>query len=384
MKPKTKNNLITCPFIKLKKEETNQFIDLIKKHFGSKPIIEYRYKFIKESDFILIPLSIIYFKEIEHFLTCNKAIDFEFTYREPSKNPKFKFRTIEDVLKEGNHKWPSNLIPKSYDMIGSIAIVEFPNLTDLPNKREDIFKKEVAKAIVVVNKSIQIVYEKASQVKGEYRLRDLQLLYGIDDPETIHKENYAVFKLNVKKAYFTPRLVNERNRIANSFIKKDELIVDMFAGVGPFSIQIAKKHDVLIYAFDINFDAYNYLKENISLNRVVNKVLPYNIDVRGLLNSDNQLGDSLKRKVDRIIMNLPEKSLEFLEMACYLIKKRGGIIHNYQFCTKPKPIELAIERFNSCLTQYKYQIKKIINANTVKSYSPTSDLVSLDVEVISK
>ena len=384
MGSKTRNNQEVSPFIKLKKEDTNQFINLIKEQFGSKPIIEYKYIFIKERDYILIPLNQKSIKEIEHFLEGIKLIDHDIVYRGAIKNPKFKYKTIEDVLHEEAPKWSSNLIPKSYDIIGSIAVVEFPNLMNLSNKERVIFKIDVAKAILLVNKSINTVYEKASQIKGKYRLRNLQLLYGIDDPETIHRENYAVFKVNLKKAYFTPRLVTERKRIVESPIAKGELIVDMFAGVGPFSIQIAKKHDVQIYAFDINLDAYKYLKENICLNRVESKVFPYNIDTKILLNSDNKLANSLKGKVDRIIMNLPEKSLDFLEIACYLIKKSGGIIHNYQFCSKPNPGEQAIKQFSQILTQCKYQIKEIIHVNTVKSYSPISDLISLDVEVISK
>lgn len=384
MTPKTNNNSKYMPFIKLKKEDTSYFIALIKKQFESKPIIEYKYLFIKEGDIVLIPLNSKYQQEIEHFLDSNKSIDFEITYREASKNPKFKFKTIEDVLKSTTLKWSSELIPKSYDMIGSIAIVEFPSLMTLSNKKKLIFKKEVAKAIQKVNKSIKTVYEKKSKVKGEYRLRDLQLLYGIEDPETIHKENYAIFKVNVKKVYFTPRLVNERKRVTNSPIKNGELIVDMFAGVGPFSIQIARTHKVLIYAFDINFDAFNYLKENISLNHVESKVLPYNIDISKLMEKDNQLGHKLKGNAERIIMNLPEKSLDFLEIACFLLKKSGGIIHNYQFCTKPDPNEIAIKKFTKSLTKYNYKIKKIIHVNTVKSYSPLSDLISLDVEVVSK
>ncbi|MFW9928668.1 MAG: class I SAM-dependent methyltransferase family protein [Candidatus Thorarchaeota archaeon] len=307
----------------------------------------------------------------------------ELVYRDAIKSPKFKYKTIEDVLKEIAPKWPINLIPKSYDIIGSIAIIDFSDLDDLQDKEKIYFKKDVAKAIKLVNKSVKSVYEKASQVKGKYRLRKLKILYGEDHPETIHKENYTVFKVNVKKAYFTPRLVNERKRIANSPIKKGELIVDMFAGVGPFSIQIAKKRDVQIHSFDINSNAYEYLKTNIILNHVENVVVPHNINVKTLLKGDSQISTILRNKADRIIMNLPERSLYFLDVACFLIKKSGGIIHNYQFCDKPNPIQLAIEHFSQNLKKHDYQIKEILHTGVVKSYSPRSDLVSLDVKVIS-
>lgn len=369
-------------FIKLKKENVQKFLDSIQKQFRSKSIIEYRYKFLKERDFILIPLNKKFIKEVKNFLDTN-LIFYELVYRDAIKSPKFKYKTIDDVLKEIAPKWPINLIPKSYDIIGSIAIIDFSDLDDLQDQEKIYFKKDVAKAITLVNKSVKSVYEKASQVKGEYRLRKLKILYGEDHPETIHKENYAVFKINVKKAYFTPRLVNERKRIASSPIKKGELIVDMFAGVGPFSVQIAQKKEVQIYSFDINSNAYEYLKSNIILNHVENVIVPNNVNVKTLLKGDSHLGTILGNKVDRIIMNLPERSLNFLDVACFLIKKSGGIIHNYQFCDKPNPIQLAIEHFSQNLTKHDYHIKEILHTGVVKSYSPNSDLVSLDVKVIS-
>jgi len=376
------NNQQKIPFIRLNKEDAQYLIDSIHKQFGSKSIIEYKYKIIKEKSKVLIPLKRKYINELASYLEERASINYNLIYRKAIINPRFKYKTIKDVLKEKSPKLPSNLIPNSYDTIGSIAIVEFPHLTNLSNKEILVYKTTIAKAITIVNKSIDSVYEKASQIKGEYRLRKLQLLYGNDNPETIHRENYSVFKVNVKTAYFTPRLVNERRRIANSPFNKGELIIDMFAGVGPFSIQIAKKHDVRVYAFDINLDAYKYLKENIILNQLENTVFPFNIDTKELLEYDNQLGNSLKGKADRIIMNLPEKSLEFLDVACFLINESGGIIHNYQFCPKPNPAEIAVERFTEALTHYKYQIENIIHINTVKSYSPTSDLISLDIKII--
>jgi tRNA (guanine37-N1)-methyltransferase len=370
-------------FLKLKKEKVQSFIDSIQKQFESRSIIDYRYKFVKESDFVFIPLNKKFITVVKNLLDTN-LIDHELVYRDAIKSPKFKYKTIEVALKENAPKWPIDLIPKSYDIIGSIAIIEFSDLDDLQNREKIYFKKEVAKAITLVNKSVKSVYEKASEVKGEYRLRKLKILYGKDHPETIHKENYAVFKVNVKKAYFTPRLVNERKRIANSPFRVGELIVDMFAGVGPFSIQIAQKKNVQIYSFDINSIAYKYLTNNIILNHVENLIVPYNIDVKALLKPDSELGSILRNKVDRIIMNLPERSLNFLDVACFLIKKSGGIIHNYQFCNKPNPIKLAIEHFYQNLTKHDYQIKEILHTSVVKSYSPSSDLVSLDVKVISK
>ena len=67
---------------------------------------------------------------------------------------------------------------------------------------------------------------------------------------------------------------------------------------------------------------------------------------------------SLKGKVDRIIMNLPEKSLDYTDVVCFLMKETGGILHNYQFCEKPKQIEKAIINLKSKLNELKQNLLK--------------------------
>jgi tRNA (guanine37-N1)-methyltransferase len=153
----------------------------------------------------------------------------------------------------------------------------------------------------------------------------------------------------------------------------------MFAGVGTFSIQIAKTNNVKIHAFDVNPYAFEYLRENTSLNKYKGEIYPNNIDVKELLEIDNQLGNKLHYKADRTIMNLPERSIEFLDVACYLTKKSGGNLHFYQFSEKPKPIEKTIKNLESTLTQYEWEIESIIESKVVKHYSPKSDLVVLDL-----
>jgi len=238
-----------------------------------------------------------------------------------------------------------------------------------------------AKALVEVNKIVKTVYEKKSEVKGKYRLKELQPIFGVDNPETLHKENHCIFKLDVKNTYFTPRLVFERKRLSLLRFAKNELIVDMFAGVGPISIQIARNKDVKIYSFDINPAAHKYLIENIKLNKLKGEILAYNIDIVDLIKLSNELGINLKNRVDRIIMNLPEQSINYVDIACFLMKKTGGILHFYQFCEKPNPIEKGIENLRTKLKMMGWHIEEVINSKIVKPFSPKSDLIVADVKI---
>jgi tRNA (guanine37-N1)-methyltransferase len=308
-------------------------------------------------------------------------IDFQIVSKEGVLNLNYKNKTLFEALEKEISPVNRELVPKSYDIIGHIAIIELDKINLSINEDLKFLKKKIAKALINVNKKIKTVYEKKSEIKGSYRLRELELLYGEDDSETIYRENNCIFKLDVKRMYFTPRLVYERRRIASSPINEYETIVDMFAGVGPFSIQIAKQHQVLIYAFDLNPHAFKYLKENIKLNNIKGKIFPYNIDVKNICCDTDDLGNMLHNQVDRIIMNLPESSLNFIDVVCYLMKKSGGILHIYQFCEKSDPMKKAIENLRTKLNGSNWSIEKIFECKVVKTYSPKSDLVVIDAAI---
>ncbi|TFG24916.1 MAG: class I SAM-dependent methyltransferase family protein [Promethearchaeota archaeon] len=373
------NNTKDIQYLKIKKENGQTLIKLLNKNFKNQKIIDKKHKILRENDYILFPLI-----ENKDFLdklieSIGKTCDFQLVSKRAIPNPKYKYKSLQDFLK---NKIPDRylfLIPKSYDILGDIAIIEYDKSGSYDKEEINSFKEKIAKAITITNKRVKTVYEKSSQIKGKYRIRELTLLYGENKSEIIYKENKCIFKLDVKRTFFTPRLIFERRRIASSNIKPNEIIVDLFAGVGPISIQIAKKYNVIIYSFDINPDAFNYIMENIKLNKMKGKVIPYNLDIKSLLDPSNKLGKSLKGKADRIIMNLPEKSLEYTDVVCFLMKKTGGILHNYQFCEKPKQIEKSLKNLKSKLNELNWFVEKELNAKIVKSYSPKSDLIALDL-----
>ncbi|MFX0076998.1 MAG: class I SAM-dependent methyltransferase family protein [Candidatus Hermodarchaeota archaeon] len=375
------NNDRNTQFLKVKKESANKLLNLIKSRYRDNQIINKRKKIIQIEDYILFPL--IKSGEEINKLVENETIDFvcEIVNTKAEFDPNYKFRTIEEALATELPENIINLIPKSYDIIGNIAIIEFDRFTSLHQDKASSYKKAVAEAIIKVNKKVETVYEKTSEVKGKFRLKELQLLVGNDNPETTHKENNCTFKLNVKNMYFTPRLVFERKRLSLLNFTKNEVIVDMFAGVGPISIQIAKTNEVQIYSFDINPMAYRYIVENVNLNKLRGNVLTYNMDVAELMKSSNELGNILKENVDRVIMNLPEQSMNYLDTACFLTKKSGGLLHFYQFCEKPNSIENGIEKLSSILNKLGWRLEEILNSKIVKPFSPKSDLIVVDAKI---
>jgi tRNA (guanine37-N1)-methyltransferase len=228
--------------------------DKIRRILLNHSLIKLDLKIKRIGDYVYIPLinepddELI--NEIEGYNY--KLVDTEFEIH--TKGPK----SLKDYLKNKIDPEIIEEIKKSFDIIGEIVILEIPD-------EFDEYKYIIGEAALKFTKR-KAVYRKTSKIKGIIRTRELEHLAGEDNSVTIHREFGSRFKLDVKKVYFSPRLATERRRISKQ-VENNELIVDMFAGIGPFSISIAKEHEVKLFAVDINPDAYKYLKENIKLNK---------------------------------------------------------------------------------------------------------------------
>ena len=276
---------------------------------------------------------------------------------EPIKKVAHNF---SELLEDELSKSEIENLRTSFDTIGDIVILEIPD--DLINK-----KQMIGDAALEFTKR-KSVYMKKSAIKGTTRVRELEFLSGNDDSITIHKEHGARLKLDVREVYFSPRLATERKRVMES-VKNGEKILDMFCGIGPFPIVIAKNKNVDITAVDINDKAIKYLNENIKLNKLKGNIKTYCGDVRDVANSFNT-------KFDRIIMNLPGLAYTFLDVSVDLIKN-GGIINYYEFSDS---YEQGIERLNKAANNVGKKVE-IINTRKVKSTSPGEWHIAIDGKI---
>ncbi len=366
-------------YIRIKKQNGQKLLDLIKN--SNRRIINPNYRIEYEEDYIFFPLI------SENLIDVNSDFS-ELRYKIIERNGKSKIlkrkRNLVDYLSNTLPEQILYLMPKSYDIIGEIAIVEFDRFDKIEAKDLTLYKKKIAEALIKINSQVKSVYEKKSEISGKFRLRDLGLILGIENSETLYRENKTGYRLDVKKVFFSPRLNFERKRISHSDFFQDEKIVDMFAGVGPFSIQIAKINPVKIFAFDINPIAFRYMKENVEINKVNDKVNCFNLDVKDLIKPGNEIGNMIHNKIDRIIMNLPEMSFNFLDITCYLMKQSGGILHFYSFADKENSFDIVCKRLNHHLGENHSKIDLLINQRVVKAYSPKMDLIVIDCVIKSK
>jgi len=257
-----------------------------------------------------------------------------------------------------------NKLPTSYDIIGDIALIKLQN--DLM-----YFKKEIGDAIISTHKNIRTVCL-VKPVSGEFRTRKIEIIAGDKKTETCHREYGLNFYLDVKKTYFSPRLANERRRISE-LVKPNETVVDMFTGVAPFSIMIAKyAKPEIVFAVDKNKDAIQYAQKNITVNRVLDKIELIQDDAKKLVNILSKYSMS----ADRVIMNLPFSSYNFFETALKIIKNQATI-HYYDIQhedkIKERITQLSSLAHNNNFKFVNYNIKKI------KSYSPHEFYIGIDI-----
>ena len=248
----------------------------------------------------------------------------------------------------------------SFDTIGEVVILEIPE--NLKSK-----KQLIGDAALKFTKR-RSIYMKKSAVKGTTRVRDLEFLSGVDDSVTIHKEHGARLKMDVREVYFSPRLATERKRVMEN-VKNGEKILDMFCGIGPFPIVIARNKNVDITAVDINPEAIVYLNENIRLNKLKGNIKTCCGDVR-------EVSKCFKTKFDRIIMNLPGLAYTFLDVSVNLIED-GGTINYYEFSDS---YESGIKRLENACSQVGKKAE-ILNCRKVKSTSPGEWHVAIDAKI---
>jgi len=281
-------------------------------------------------------------------------------------------RSVEDIVG----------FKPSYEIIGDIAV-----LTDVIN---EVNEQLIAHALMNLHKNIKVVAKRISPVGGVFRKRKMKIIAGENRTETMHRENGCKYQLDLEKVYFNPRLASERNRVAAQVRVSKEEIIDMFAGVGSFSVQVAKRaHQSHVTAIDINPDAIRYLRENIKLNGIKN--------IEAIEGDVREIYVKFRNKADRIIMNLPKSAYLFLREALSMLNPQGGIIHFYDVESsysyaggeKRKSLETAIAKAKenlaakieeACECEHFHSLE-ILEARKVKPYAPYAYIIGIDAMV---
>lgn len=326
----------------------------LRKRLARRGMVQKDRRIFDRDGFVLIPLAdtadLSFVAELGGEVVEGEAVH-RTTYRSPYEVV-LETVNLPEVLKPR--------LPRRFELLGDVVLVRLPPEL-LP------YRKEIGRAYAHALGARTVVRESAL-IHGAFRAPEVEILYG-NGTETVHFENGIYYKLDVSKVMFSSGNIDEKLHMA-SLDCRGETVVDMFAGIGYFTLPLAVHAKASrIIACEINPDAFHYLQENVRLNGVEDIVEPFHGDNRELL------GEGI---ADRVVMGYVGTTHRFLPKAFSLVKK-GGVIH-YQD-TFPLVVfpQQAYDRLDTAAGTRSYQILRV---HEVKSYSPGVSHMVMDVLVM--
>ncbi|OIT23842.1 PREDICTED: tRNA (guanine(37)-N1)-methyltransferase 1 [Nicotiana attenuata] len=246
------------------------------------------------------------------------------------------------------------IVPSAFETVGHIAHL---NLRDehLP------YKKLIAKVVLDKNKpKIQTVANKIDAIHNDYRTMQLEVLAGNHSLVTTVVENGLYFDVDLATVYWNSRLATERQRLLSCFTH-DDVVCDVFAGIGPIAISAAKKVKY-VYANDLNPSAVEYLERNCVRNKLERKIEIFNMDGRRFI--DSIFASEKTRAITQVVMNLPNDAAEFLDSFRGIFGKRNKgtrftlpRIHVYGFSKAQDPEFDFHEQIRIALSEVAFEVE---------------------------
>jgi tRNA (guanine37-N1)-methyltransferase len=320
--------------------------ELVRKKLSEMGLLDVSLRVKRSGGSVLFPIMSADVGDIGH-----QIVEDDFEERKASVADYSRLVEVPDELRE--------LLPTSFDIIGDVAVIRLPDEL-LP------YSLEVGAGLCRVFPRLRAVALDKG-VKGEMRVRELEVIAGDENTETTHTEFGIHLLVDPAKAYFNPRLANERMRVA-SLVREGEVVLDMFAGVGPFSIMIAKHaRPSVVYAIDINPDAVSYMRRNVELNKA-DRVIAMEGDARQVIFD--------LPNVDRIVMNLPHSAIDFFADAITRLNF-GGTIHIYHICDRGD-IDAVVDKLLVTARGMGMEVE-VTRKEELKTYSPSMSVYSVDL-----
>ncbi len=305
----------------------------------------------EEGNFLEIPVTEAAYDSVESFLVLEQ------------KNPEFleNPNSLKESLKGSLSEPELALVPAGWQILGNIIIVSIPEI--LEDK-----KTRIAEALLSMYPRCRTVVRDFG-IEGQFRQPKRELLLG-SGTETIHKEHSCFFKQDVTKVMYSKGNLEERKRMSR--LGEGEVIVDMFAGIGYFSIPMAvHSRPKKITGIEINPESFAYLEENIRLNKVEDIFVP----VCGDCSKVTPEGTA-----DRVLMGYVGTTHHYLGQAIKALKKNGGILHYHETVPESLARTRPQERIKkaACALGRKVEILEI---RRIKKYSPGVLHVVVDARI---
>ena len=310
-------------------------------------------KISKDGDFRLIPINDGTEEEIESM--CYEIQEGP-AYTMERRSPQERILAeLEDLPESVRSK-----LPMRWEYVGNIVILKLD--ASCIEHRERIGE---AYARIL---SASTICADIEGVSGEFRRPSMDILYG-NETESVRLENGILYEFDVNRIMFASGNIDERSRM-KELDCKGETVVDMFSGIGYFTLPIAKLTDARkVFACEKNPESYHYLFRNILRNDVQDEVIPLLGDNRDILG---------KRFADRILMGYVQTTSDFLPKALEIIKP-GGMIHYHDTFYVNEHRKRIEDIFTENVGPRDFSIEGI---REVKSFAPSVSHYVADVRIL--
>lgn len=293
--------------------------------------------------------------------------------------------SIEDIFR--------SVLPTD-EMEGMSSFTKIGHIVHI-NMREHLipYKSLIGDVLLEKVHNCRTVVNKTNAIESTYRNFQMEILAGEDDMMTTLKENTCSFTFDFSKVYWNSRLSTEHERIVK-MLEKNDVLFDVFAGVGPFSVPAAKKR-CTVFANDLNPESFKYLNENSRKNKVPHDCFQsYNLDGREFIErivKVNLIKYFKEKKRIFIVMNLPALATDFLNAFTGLLNQNDldfmeiePIVYVYCFTKGENYTELARELVNKSFGfDVNRNIVEIFRVRTVSSLKEMMRVcLRLDKEIL--
>lgn len=279
--------------------------------------------------------------------------------------PAFDFRPRDEAPKSYQELLPERLrgdAPRAFDVLGEIAIVKVP-----PGLQAEA--AAIGEALLAFVPGCRAVFHD-NGVKGKFRVRDLHRIAGGGGTATTIQENGLRLQVDPGRAYFSPRLAEERAREA-ALINAGEHVVDLFGGIGALAI-LAATRGARVTCIDLNPDACDLARDNVAQNGVADAVT--------IVADDARAAGPAAAPAHRIVMNLPHGAAAFLDTAAATLGATGTIhLHEIMEADAQADREAAI--LQALIDAGR--TARIVARRVVRAYSTTQRHMVFDIEVTS-
>lgn len=253
-------------------------------------------------------------------------------------------------------------LPRSWERLGRVLVLPLPATLDP-------WRAQVAEAYARELRC-EAVLRDAGPIQGALREPVREVLWG-EGTETVHLEGGVRFAMDAARVMWSKGNVEERQRLP-PLVQDGEVVVDLFAGIGYFSVPIAAKaRPARVVACEANPVSFAYLQRNAALNRCEARLEAHLGDCRAT---------APQGVADRVLMGYTVDTEDFLPTAIAALKPEGGIVHYHEACPAHLWRERPLARVEAAC-EAEGRRAALRTQHVVKNYGPGMVHVVVDAEV---